>query len=116
MLENGPPLKKSCYIYDDNEPENKALQKSQQDFMAEKQILDSWKEITAYLGRSEKTCQRLEKELGLPIHRLEDSPKARVFAYKDEIDRWIEKAQLGVKIELRSYINDSASQYFGHQF
>jgi len=61
--------------------------------MAEKKILDSWKAIADYLKRSEKTCRRLEKELGLPIHRLEDSPKARVFAYKDEIDLWIEKTQ-----------------------
>jgi tetratricopeptide (TPR) repeat protein len=61
--------------------------------MAEKQILESWKGIADYLKRSEKTCRRLEKELGLPIHRLEDSPKARVFAYKDEIDHWIEKTQ-----------------------
>jgi len=61
--------------------------------MAEKKILDSWKGIADYLKRSEKTCRRLEKELGLPIHRLEDSPKARVFAYKDEIDLWIEKTQ-----------------------
>ena len=59
----------------------------------EKQILDSWKEIADYLKRSIKTCQRLERELGLPIHRLEDTPKARVFAYKEEIDRWIEKTQ-----------------------
>lgn len=48
--------------------------------MPDKDVLDSWKEIAAYLGRSEKTCRRLEKDLGLPVHRLEDSPKARVFA------------------------------------
>jgi len=61
--------------------------------MAEKQVLDSWKEIADYLKRSVKTCQRIEHELGLPIHRLADTPKARVFAYKEEIDRWIEKTQ-----------------------
>jgi TolB-like protein/Tfp pilus assembly protein PilF len=61
--------------------------------MPNREILDSWKEIAAHLGRSVKTCQRLEKELGLPVHRLEESPRARVFAYKDEIDRWIEKTQ-----------------------
>jgi len=61
--------------------------------MEEKQVLDSWKEIADYLKRSVKTCQRLEHELGLPIHRLADTPKARVFAYKEEIDRWIEKTK-----------------------
>ena len=53
---------------------------------------DSWKEIAAYLRRTEKTCRRWEKELGLPVHRLEDSTRARVFAYKDELDLWVAKA------------------------
>ena len=61
--------------------------------MADKQVLDSWKEIAAYLKRSEKTCRRFEHEHGLPVHRLEDSPKARVFAYKHEIDLWIKTTQ-----------------------
>ena len=56
-----------------------------------KQTFESWKEIAAYLDRSEKTCRRWEHELDLPIHRLEKSPKARVFAYKDELDEWINK-------------------------
>src|SRR4030042_1045970 len=56
-------------------------------------ILESWKEISTYLKRSVKTCRRLAKELGLPVHRLEDSPKARVFAYKEEIDRWRAESQ-----------------------
>jgi len=52
-------------------------------------ILQSWKEISSYLKRSVKTCRHWARELGLPIHHLEDSPKARVFAYKVEIDRWM---------------------------
>lgn len=59
---------------------------------AQKTTLDSWKEIATYFRRTEKTCRRWEKELGLPVHRLEDSPRARVFAYKDEVDAWVEKA------------------------
>lgn len=69
--------------------------------MKDGKVLDSWKEIAAYLGRSEKTCRRLEKELGLPVHRLEESPKARVFAYKDEIDSWIEKTKHSEKKTFR---------------
>ena len=61
--------------------------------MPEKTVLDSWKEISSYLKRSEKTCRRWEKKLGLPIHRLEDSPRARVFAYKQELDAWVQKTQ-----------------------
>jgi tetratricopeptide (TPR) repeat protein/TolB-like protein len=59
--------------------------------MRNNQILDSWKEITHYLKRSRKTCIRFEKELDLPIHRLDDTPKSRVYAYKDELDRWMDK-------------------------
>ena len=58
--------------------------------MPEKQILDSWKEIAAYLNRTVRTCQRWESELELPIYRLDGSPKANVFAYKEELDRWLE--------------------------
>ena len=56
--------------------------------MADK-ILDSWKEIAQYLKRDVRTCQRWEKELGLPVHRFEDSPRSRVFAYQKEIDHWL---------------------------
>ena len=60
--------------------------------MNERRVLDSWKEIAAYLKRSERTCRTWEADLELPIHRLNDSPKARVFAYADEIDRWLGRA------------------------
>ena len=59
--------------------------------MKEKHILDSWKEIAAYLKKSEKTCRRWEKSYGLPVRRLDDSSKAHVFAYKDEIDAWLKR-------------------------
>lgn len=52
--------------------------------------LDSWKEIAEYLNRNVRTCQVWERELGLPVHRLDGSPKARVSAYTGEIDRWRE--------------------------
>ncbi|MCJ7485650.1 MAG: hypothetical protein MUQ25_05715, partial [Candidatus Aminicenantes bacterium] len=58
--------------------------------MSERQVLQSWKEISAYLGRDVRTCRRWEEKLGLPVHRLNGSSKARVMAYKDEIDRWLD--------------------------
>ena len=61
--------------------------------MEKKEILESWKEIASYLKRTEKTCRRFERELGLPVHRLEETPKARVFAYKEEIDDWLIETQ-----------------------
>jgi TolB-like protein len=56
--------------------------------MEERKILDSWKEIASYLKRSVSTCHRWEEELGLPVHRLDGTPRARVFAYTDELDGW----------------------------
>ncbi len=61
--------------------------------MPNREILDSWKEIAVYLNRSVRTCQRFEKKLDLPIHRIDDSYRARVFAYKEEIDLWMENTQ-----------------------
>ena len=55
----------------------------------EDQLLESWKEIAAYLERSVRTCKRWEHALSLPIHRLDGTPRARVFAYSAEIDHWL---------------------------
>jgi len=50
--------------------------------------LDSWKEIAAFFGRDERTVNRWEKELGLPIHRLPGT-KGRVYAYTEELLAWL---------------------------
>ena len=52
-------------------------------------LLESWKEISAYLKRSVKTCQLWEVKLGLPIHRLDGTPSARVFAKPEDLDAWL---------------------------
>ena len=57
-----------------------------------REILDSWKQIAQYLHREVRTCYRWARELGLPVHRIDDkSPKSKVFAYKDEIDKWLKE-------------------------
>jgi tetratricopeptide (TPR) repeat protein len=53
--------------------------------------LESWKEISAFLQRTARTCQKWEAEYRLPIHRLSRSPKARVYAFKAELDEWLER-------------------------
>ena len=59
-------------------------------------ILTSWKEIATYLDRDVRTCVRWEHRYGLPIHRLERDSKAKVFAYKDQIDAWLaERSTVG---------------------
>jgi len=59
--------------------------------MDEGQLIESWKEIASFMGRDVRTCMRWERELGLPVHRLDGSPSARVFAYKDELRSWLEQ-------------------------
>ena len=57
----------------------------------DEQILDSWKEIAQHLNRTVRTCQKWEQTYGLPVHRFDGTPKARVFAYREELDRWLEE-------------------------
>ena len=59
--------------------------------MGEKKRLDSWKEIASYLGCTERTAQRWEKEKGLPIQRLYDSSRSPVYACTDDLDQWQER-------------------------
>ena len=51
--------------------------------------LDSWKEIAVFFDRDERTVKRWEKEKGLPVHRLRQNSGARVFAFTDELIRWM---------------------------
>jgi tetratricopeptide (TPR) repeat protein len=59
--------------------------------MAADDLLQSWKEIAAYLGRSERTCKRWETEFRLPVHRMDGSVRGSVFAYRSELDRWMDE-------------------------
>ncbi|HXD17837.1 MAG TPA: nuclear transport factor 2 family protein [Vicinamibacterales bacterium] len=51
--------------------------------------LESWKQIAAYLNRSERTVRRWEADEGLPVHRHGHHKQDTVFARVDEIDRWV---------------------------
>jgi len=53
--------------------------------------LDSWKEIAGYLRRDERTVRRWEKSEGLPVHRHVHEQRASVFAYRHEVDAWLER-------------------------
>ena len=50
--------------------------------------LESWKQIAAYLDRSERTVRRWEASEGLPVHRREHDKQDTVFAYRHEIEAW----------------------------
>jgi tetratricopeptide (TPR) repeat protein len=53
--------------------------------------LDSWKEIAAFFRRDPRTVKRWEKERGLPVHRLPGDRRSGVFAYAQELQRWLEQ-------------------------
>ena len=53
------------------------------------ELLDSWKEIAAYLKRDVRTVQGWEKREGLPIHRHAHDQLATVYTYRSEIDTWL---------------------------
>jgi TolB-like protein len=57
----------------------------------EKRILRSWKEISSYLHRTPRTCQRWQKEFGLPIRREDNAPFTSVYAYEDELAAWLSR-------------------------
>lgn len=52
-------------------------------------VLSSWKEIAAYLGRSVRTVQRMEVELGLPVRRPKGHARSSVMAIPHELDAWL---------------------------
>src|SRR5438309_10865120 len=52
--------------------------------------LNSWKDIARYLDRGVRTVQRWERELAMPVHRITKSDRGPVFAYREELDRWLE--------------------------
>ncbi|MCX6564448.1 MAG: hypothetical protein NTU60_12745 [Candidatus Aminicenantes bacterium] len=52
--------------------------------------LDGWKEISNYLNCDVRTCLRWEKDLGLPVIRInKESKRSKVIAYKANVDRWL---------------------------
>ena len=53
-------------------------------------LLDSWKEIAAYLNRDVTTVQRWEKREGMPIHRHVHDKRGSVYALTEELDAWIQ--------------------------
>src|SRR5512134_3550427 len=50
--------------------------------------LESWKQIAAYLDRSERTVRRWEAQEGLPVHRRAHEKQDTVFAYRHELEAW----------------------------
>ena len=51
-------------------------------------MLDSWKAIATYFGRTVRTVQRWEREQGLPVHRQLHNSLSSVYAYSSELHAW----------------------------
>lgn len=73
--------------------------------------LDTWKLIAQYLGRSSRTVQRWHAGYGLPVHHL-GGDASSVYAYADELDRWLRKRNGSVPEGLlqRRAASNSASE------
>src|SRR6185503_14403794 len=73
--------------------------------------LDTWKSIAQYLGRSSRTVQRWHAGYGLPVHHL-GGDASSVYAYADELDRWLRKRNGSVPEGLlqRRAASNSASE------
>ena len=52
-------------------------------------ILNSWKEIAAYLHRGVRTVQRWERELNLPVRRSCNRHRSAVIALSSDVDSWL---------------------------
>jgi TolB-like protein/cytochrome c-type biogenesis protein CcmH/NrfG len=55
--------------------------------------LESWGEIATYLRRDIRTVQRWEHLYGLPVRRLVIGKMGQVYAYRSELDRWMQQRQ-----------------------
>lgn len=55
--------------------------------------MTGWKEIARFLGVSVKTAQIKERDESLPVRRASSGERPRVWAYRTDIDRWLETHQ-----------------------
>lgn len=59
--------------------------------MSGKLLLNSWKEIAEFVGRTERTVQRWERQYGFPVHRPAGRERSAVIALASEIEAWSAK-------------------------
>ena len=60
----------------------------------EQERLESWKQIAAYLGKSERTVRRWQQVEGLPVHRHQHQQRGSVWAFRGELDQWLAQRRL----------------------
>jgi hypothetical protein len=57
-------------------------------------VLSGWKQIACYLGKSVRTVQRWERDLGLPVRKIDTQTKSGVVAFVTEIKLWVRRGNL----------------------
>lgn len=62
--------------------------------MGDGRILNSWKEISQYVGRGVRTIQRYEHSYSFPVRRVAGRARTSVMALTDEIDAWVRHSPL----------------------
>lgn len=58
-------------------------------------LLDSWKQIASFLGRSVRTVQRWERIEGLPVRRHHHLKRGSVYAFPSQLQSWQRQRGLG---------------------
>lgn len=71
-------------------------------------VLQSWKEISAYVGRTERTLQRWETKFGFPVHRPSSKSRSAVMALPQEINEWTRGKPSLVSIREGCRLNSAA--------
>lgn len=66
---------------------------------SQNELLNSWKEIAAYLNRGVRTVQRWETDLGLPVRRPRGMSRSAVIAMRPDIDAWLNNCPAGRRYE-----------------
>ncbi len=62
--------------------------------MADRKILNGWKEIASHVGRSVRTVQRWEFTHRMPVYRPSNKQRSAVTAFTDEIEAWIGRTDI----------------------
>ena len=74
--------------------------------------LESWKEIAVYLSRDERTVRRWEKQEGLPVHRHVHQKQASVYAYRSELDSWLQTRGVTPQNDQPSHVSTGRMNWF----
>ena len=64
-----------------------------QENLSDHDRLNGWKEIAVHLGKSVRTMQRWERELGFPVHRIHTARGEIIYTFRSEIGAWEAQAE-----------------------